>query len=618
LVFLPFLVHSDGLFVSLDLLLRACFSDTTWHETNHHLIPPSIDTILTLLIVTLQVLNLCNCALEECTFAGDLRIMGCLAELNLSQNHISDKGVASLSDSLEACVCLRHLDLSNNYFGGKYAVKVGEMLEHNRGLLSLNLSSNCGIYQMWNSIAVGLMKNTTLMQLNLTMCDLTLQAGERIYEALSENKVCEVNLDLNALPDVLRLTPRKYRRDGLPRALKLARNAPGVALVTGQTWRKTRLNDIMVSKDAVKTLVRLQDPDEREPLNWDRGALENPPTSASYNADNAAGGGGGEGGDVIAPDTPPRLENSVMGEPSLFGGSLSLSAMKENSRSIAEGTLYVGSPDKSLLESLVAGGAMDTDGTKDGKGKRRKKGGGKKGGNGDGDGDESIAAASQHGGSTIASADFVSVGARDQKAAQVLHQKLDNAAIDDNQGRLILSVCYGRASEQLGTIEVDVHTTYPEAKELITPLVREYLAALGNLKMTEILVRDFEVLDPDRRVVHGEKSTVRSVWTEACVNDHNLFVRPANWIGMVDEEELEVLEDGAKQRQGKFKQEEFVSVEYDDNAFHEGNGDDDMSAISDEGLYEDTTTSLTAGSYASQRHYFGEIKTKKKKEEKWV
>jgi hypothetical protein len=56
LVFLPFLVHSDGLFVSLDLLLRACFSDTTWHETNHHLIPPSIDTIiLTLLIVTLQV-----------------------------------------------------------------------------------------------------------------------------------------------------------------------------------------------------------------------------------------------------------------------------------------------------------------------------------------------------------------------------------------------------------------------------------------------------------------------------------------------------------------------------------------------------------------------------------
>ena len=66
-----------------------------------------------------ETLNLSNCELEHCPFAAELRIMGKLAELNLSQNRISDRGVADIADALEGCVCLRHLDLSNNHFSGR-------------------------------------------------------------------------------------------------------------------------------------------------------------------------------------------------------------------------------------------------------------------------------------------------------------------------------------------------------------------------------------------------------------------------------------------------------------------------------------------------------------------
>ena len=165
---------------------------------------------------------------------------------------------------------------------------------------------------------------------------------------------------------------------------------------------------------------------------------------------------------------------------------------------------------------------------------------------------------------------------------------------------------------------MDIHTTYPEAKELITPLVRKYLAALGNLQTADTLIEGFEVLDPGRKVVHGEKATVRSVWTEASVNDHNIFVRPANWIGMIDDEEEQEIEEDFRKNQGKYVSEEFTAVQYDNDAFYPGNGEDDMSAMSDpEGMFDDSQT-YTTGSYQSQKYYFGEAKKKKVKEEKWV
>ena len=551
-----------------------------------------------------EMLNLSNCDLVDCPFAAELRIMGRLAELNLSQNKISDRGVADLSDGLEACVCLRHLDLSNNHFGGKHAVKVGMMLEHNKGLLSLSLSSNHAIYQVWNSVAVGLMKNRTLMRLNLTLCDINLQAAERIHEALSTNDVCDINLDLNPLPDSLRLRPRTYIRAGKDGgAVPIARNAPGQALVAGQLWRTERLQQILISKSAIRTVERLQDTSNREPLGWDRDALDHPPALQE-------GGGDGAGeGDEASGDKEALslLQNSIHGEPSLFGGSLSLSALEDGTVASAV------SPNKSLLDSLVPGSKQNSPDKL--RAQAKAAGGGAEGAAAkDGDDARSVTGKSLFGDSSMQSADLVSLGGKEARKTADLKDKLNNNASNDNQGRLILSVCYGRASEKLGTIEVDIHTTYPEAKDLIRPLVKKYLAALGNLRMADTLIEGFEVLDPDRRVVHGEKATVRSVWTEASVNDHNIFVRPANWIGMIDDEEEEAMEEAFKRKQGKYQSEEFKAVQYNDEAFY-GGADDDMSAISDEGMFESDTIS---GSYQSQRFYFGESKKKKVKEEKWI
>ena len=99
------------------------------------------------------------------------------------------------------------------------------------------------------------------------------------------------------------------------------------------------------------------------------------------------------------------------------------------------------------------------------------------------------------------------------------------------------------------------------------------------------------------------------------MNDHTLYVRPANWIGMVGDEEEEAKREEYIKRQGKYQAEDFKAFEYNDEDFH-GEADDDMSAISDEGMFESSTLS---GSYQSQRHYFaGEGKKKTAKEEKWI
>ncbi len=512
--------------------------------------------------MVVEVLNVSNCGVRECPFAGSLRIMGHLADLNLSQNEISDSGVRELCGGLEVCFSLRHLNLSYNHFGGKHSVRLGEMLENNRGLLSLDLSGNSGIYQMWNSLAVGLMKNDTLMHLNLTLCDIDIKAGERLYESLKKNDICDINLDLNPLPDALRLRPRAYRKDGLEPALPVAVNAPGEALIRGQTWRNERLGTVLTSKNTMKTIERLEDPAEREPLGWDRGALIQQLQDTSALKEGLTIDDEGSIGGSTAILEEGSLQRSLHGEPSMMSGSLSLSAPKTGEKDGSLSGVSLASPSKSLLTTLIS-----DNNTKVRRDKEKEKRG-----NGE---DDSVAGTSMAGSAaSLKSTDMISLGARNMREKASLADRLDKGAENDNQGRLVLSVCYGRITELLGTIEVDTHTTYPEAKELMKPLVERYLAALGNLATASVLIEGFEVLDPERKLVKGEKASVRSIWSEASVNDHTVYVRPANWIGM-EEDEQEMLEEEKRKK----TLEEFVSVEYNDDKYHAREADDDVSVM---------------------------------------
>ena len=58
------------------------------------------------------------------------------------------------------------------------------------------------------------------------------------------------------------------------------------------------------------------------------------------------------------------------------------------------------------------------------------------------------------------------------------------------------------------------------------------------------------------------------------MNDHTVYVRPANWIGMEEDEE-EMLREQERSK----KVEEFVSFDYNDDKYHSQEGDDDVSVM---------------------------------------
>jgi len=382
----------------------------------------------------LESLNLSNCDLKEIPWAGRLRIMTSLSNLNLSQNKINDSGCQVLASALESCFCLRYLDLGHNLFGGRLCRGLGEALRINRGLLQLSLSSNPMIFEVWNAICYGLMENRTLMRLDCTWCDLTLESAEKLTEALAVNNICDLLLDLNPLPDLLRMTPRLYRRPDQPPPIQICSEAAGIALETSQAWRKEKIEEIINSKTAMTVL--------------------------KSNVGSGLGAPVAGAGDDV----------------SVAGGN-----------SVAE---------------------------------------------------------------SISASVNISPGARIAKDLAKQRAAADELAISGFDGKMVLTVCYGRPSEVLGTVEVTHFTTYAMAKQVIRPLVQAYLASLGKLSMAESLVENFSVLDPSGLPVVGNQLNVRTVWEEASINDYTLLLRPGNWIDLrmeggkeIDIDEVDELDD---------------------------------------------------------------------------
>jgi hypothetical protein len=217
-----------------------------------------------------------------------------------------------------------------------------------------------------------------------------------------------------------------------------------------------------------------------------------------------------------------------------------------------------------------------------------------------------------------ASSTLISLGAKNDKNLARTREALDNGADNDNQGHMILTVCYGRDTEIIGTIKVNHHTNYPQAKELIKPLVSEYLAGLGKLSLAETLISHFQILDPKGLPIKGPEESVRTIWAEASIADHKVIVRPANWIDLPNRE----IKKSGLESSGRGVT-EFVAFEYDNDAFGlEAGGIDDMSVMShddqeDEGL-DGFNSSVSASSYLSQGNYFDKVDSAKKEKVKWI
>ena len=597
----------------------------------------------------LSSLNLSYCGIKECPWSGRLRIMTALAYLNLSQNSISDTGCLALCDALENCVCLRHLDLSNNLFGDRLSVKLGEVIEVNQGLQSLNLSGNVMIYECWNAIAVGLLKNETLMKLDLRHCELDLRIGERIFESLSTNNMVDVKLDMNPLPYVLRAKPRAYRRKGLKAALPINPDAAGVSLIKGQQWRETRLHELVTSKQSLVIIAELTEASKRalqEQQSRDAKRLKDSQAEArSLTSASSVGVDADRGGEGI-------VESSSLAVSASHSSTTGVEneedeGVNDEEFSGAEGIRPpFTSPMKNRGASVLDQPPPNLD-------------------------DERSV-----GNVSFTSSMLISLGAEKNKQKREIKKALDDGAENDNQGHLILTVCYGRESEVLGTIEVTHHTTYPESKDLIQPLVKEYLSGLGKLEMAATLSEHFVVLDQNGQGVYGAMSTVRTVWAEAAQNHHMIIVRPANWINLPEsddevakkaaaetEEEARRAaalkaqkdaprekgdftysssdddddagigsaacnqgENNNKKKKGKkvipknkdpnFAAESFVAFEYDDDVFGPGAADD-ISVISYDDMSYDSNASVLTESMVGAFGASGSPK-KSKKEVKWI
>jgi Ran GTPase-activating protein (RanGAP) involved in mRNA processing and transport len=95
---------------------------------------------------TLQILDLSLNQLEDegvVHFCKALETGGCLEQLNLSNNCISNRGASSMAQAIQKCqIMLQVLDLSYNKIGAKAATSLGQALSANSLLSTLQLDHN--------------------------------------------------------------------------------------------------------------------------------------------------------------------------------------------------------------------------------------------------------------------------------------------------------------------------------------------------------------------------------------------------------------------------------------------------------------------------------------------
>ena len=158
----------------------------------------------------LTTLSLSNCGIYNCEWARYLPFMSKLESLDLSFNSIDDDEFNKLCKGLEKCYCLKHLDIGYNEFGNMKSTVIEGMLSNNKALIRLSLCGNRCIDAVWTAIHRGLLCNHTLMYLDLSECNITIQNATEICRAFIKNEICSIYLSNNPLPEECIMNPRAY------------------------------------------------------------------------------------------------------------------------------------------------------------------------------------------------------------------------------------------------------------------------------------------------------------------------------------------------------------------------------------------------------------------------
>jgi hypothetical protein len=120
------------------------------------------------------------------------------------------------------------------------------------------------------------------------------------------------------------------------------------------------------------------------------------------------------------------------------------------------------------------------------------------------------------------------------------HEEAAAVSINTAPGkRRVLSVTYGNRLEVIGSIEVIDSTTYEQARDMVQPLIRDYLtsSSRAQLKDVQVLKKQligYTFLDVQGKPVTGNVAHIRTVWSELGIFGGYLDVQPANTIDLSD------------------------------------------------------------------------------------
>lgn len=147
-----------------------------------------------------DTLSLAGCNIVSCEWSRYLPFMGCLHTLDLSYNLIDDDEFGKLCKALETCYCLRHLDLAFNRFCGTNCNVIEQMLAANGALQSLSLKGNRCVDSVWAALHRGMLLNKSLLDLNLSDCNITMHNAREICRLYECNDICTIDFSNNPLP----------------------------------------------------------------------------------------------------------------------------------------------------------------------------------------------------------------------------------------------------------------------------------------------------------------------------------------------------------------------------------------------------------------------------------
>ena len=124
----------------------------------------------------------------------------------------------------------------------------------------MNLAGNKFVGPIWRNIFLGLIENETLLQLNLSSTNMTLQNAFVLCQAFQINSTVEIELTLNPLPNQFIVNPRQYCIDTKqPLTVNNAKAYQPIAsdviarcISISSAWRKELQRNISTNLDSLR------------------------------------------------------------------------------------------------------------------------------------------------------------------------------------------------------------------------------------------------------------------------------------------------------------------------------------------------------------------------------